>query len=470
MPKLQLSKELIHEKVPSPPFQVAPSGISTPSLPRAADVLDDIVSLKMTELFPDIDRAIITQEMDKKTIREVIRKETEKATAHIDLSKVKPGDKVHLLISEHGFIPAGGWAYCEQIKYLDEMIRERTGAKVSLCYSVAGSPQEANDILAPNYDILDHFKGRFVFSGRYEETVGVETDIGKMYLMKKPFNCDWVVNMHYDTPRENHFHRYTARALKAFGMSYAAPETRSSLHSSWEQRTASLVHRVMYESQFVQSKFLFGTILLTSPDGVTGLLADRDFIKIEKEMEKRTMRNFAKWYHVLRHMKNYMVVIDGYRWGDYIPAGGMETAAVTEGFVDMWDLDLPQVRVSGIRSHEYNKESKAYLFNNCWPCLFKSFLHYVPNVYWVKEVEDALMPMYPVDSSQFQIRDNIKVAVDEAIQKYGTDRIIIFNDSYGSVSVSRSLAEHILELVPEATKEADEVLYPKYMKQRNIAI
>ena len=67
-----------------------------------------------------------------------------------------------------------------------------------------------------------------------------------------------------------------------------------------------------------------------------------------------------------------------------------------------------------------------------------------------------------------EVAANLFEAVETAVERGGTDKIIVFDGSYGSLNVSPTMAEHLLELAPECAREVDEELLPKWLKQRGI--
>ena len=66
------------------------------------------------------------------------------------------------------------------------------------------------------------------------------------------------------------------------------------------------------------------------------------------------------------------------------------------------------------------------------------------------------------------VASDLTEAVARAVDRAGTDRVIIFDGSYRSLNVSESMARHLAELAPAAAQEVDEVLLPKWLKQRGI--
>jgi len=49
-----------------------------------------------------------------------------------------------------------------------------------------------------------------------------------------------------------------------------------------------------------------------------------------------------------------------------------------------------------------------------------------------------------------------------------TDNIIVFDGSFGSINLSPSMAEFMLKKAPEVSRNVDEELLPKWLRQRGI--
>ena len=94
------------------PYTIAPEDIAM----RAVD-LPEMTSVKMKELFPELEDAI-------PLAKESIRKAAENALAGVDFSKVKPGDSVNILASHHGFTLAGGEPYAELLRTIRDEVEK----------------------------------------------------------------------------------------------------------------------------------------------------------------------------------------------------------------------------------------------------------------------------------------------------------------------------------------------------------
>jgi len=58
--------------------------------------------------------------------------------------------------------------------------------------------------------------------------------------------------------------------------------------------------------------------------------------------------------------------------------------------------------------------------------------------------------------------------LDQARRIAGTDKIIVFDGSYGWINLSPSLGEFFLAKAPEVGRRVEEELLPKWLRQRGI--
>lgn len=457
----QLAPSLIRPSVVPPEVIVSQFRMSAPLAPRAVDVLEDIVSLKLTELFPDIQPAIVGPEADPEAAKAAARKATEAALADIDFSMIEPNDTVNVVCSDHGFTILGGWAYAEMLKTVKDVVEARTGnTKMRLVYACALFAWEAREIL-PYYGLVEHFNGRVLDAAPTDHGVAIDTEIGTLYGIKKAFNAKWIIHCHYDSPREVHFHRFNGRALKAFCMSYARLETRSLFHNNFGSRNANIVPRAIYESDFVQKKFVCGMVLTTAPTGVTGVLAGRDLIEVDRRMTASSLRNYAKLYCLFNKIESCIPISDSFRWGLYQMAGGMSVCSMYEGNNDQLDLD-------NYFPGENNPAVKCFVINNTWVGA-ENMMAERPVFIAGEAIAQSFIPNM-TRWENIVVEKDLPSAVAKARAVGKTDHLMIFDGSFGSINVSRSLAAHMLKLVPEVAKEVDEVRLPKYLKQRGLPL
>jgi hypothetical protein len=64
--------------------------------------------------------------------------------------------------------------------------------------------------------------------------------------------------------------------------------------------------------------------------------------------------------------------------------------------------------------------------------------------------------------------ENLPTAMEFARRISGTDKVIVFDGNFGAVTLSPSLAEHLIKRAPEVSRRVDEQLMPKWLRQRGI--
>ena len=135
--------------------------------------------------------------------------------------------------------------------------------------------------------------------------------------------------MHYDDPREIHFHRVNGRLLKSFTMSYARMETRLIFHNNFPPRSANIVPRAIYESPFIRDKWAFSAVLSTSPNGTMGIDADNDLIALDRRTGELILRRYGKMLQLFNTIDECFTIADDTRWLPYQHAGDSRPALCT---------------------------------------------------------------------------------------------------------------------------------------------
>jgi hypothetical protein len=336
----------------------------------------------------------------------------------------------------------------------------RTGCRqVRLAFSAGLSKIEGLEIM-PQHGLDQYFGGRTVQFGPYDKGVEIETEIGTLYGIGLAYRADKIVHVHYDDPREVHFHRANGRALKAFAMSYARFETRGVFHNNFPTQSANLVPRMIYESKFVQDKFGFAATLCTSPAGVTGVEADRDLLAMDKRIAAKQLRYYGKLIRLFDEIDECVVVIDGHRWVWYGHAGGLTACNLFYGPAEHLDLDA---RHSG--NVKANPAVKAIVVNYMWKQA--TTLEGVPTV----SAQPSVTRLFKTRGAQkpFYAADDLESAMRSAGDVAKTDKVIIFDGTYGSINCSAAMARFLIERAPEVAREVDQVLLPKWLRQRGLA-
>lgn len=439
------------------PTELVPSTMG-PDLPpqRAAD-LEGIVSMPVRELFDDITPEIYLpgNELDR------IRRATEDALANVDMSMIKPDQKVNLLCSEHGLALMGGEPYAEMVKTIRDVVVARTGNnKVKLVFCVGDGLAEARQMI-PQYGFDKDFD-RITSTHPLDKGVAIETRIGTLYGLKKVYDADWIIHTCYSDPREVWFHRGINRILKTFTMAYARYETRSAYHMNFSSRSSNVIPRAIFDSDFVQDRFAFVCCLETSPAGVTGIIADNDLYRVNRIMTKDTLVSYGKLTRLFAEIDNCVAVLDGMRWPWYIHGGGLVAGTLYKSPFDYFDLD--ESGPAPDKGH-FNPALKAIVVNYAWRNTFFALIHSFPMFVAGQQVAEGL----PRAMSKYgTICDNLSSALEAACEKADSDKVIVFDGSYGSINLSPAMAQFFKEKAPEISRRVDEEYLPKWLAQRGL--
>lgn len=442
---------------PLPPSRFA-YGRSAPVM-RGADV-PDMVSVRVQDLFADIPDPIHRYGEDLTPVREA----AQAALAGVDMSMMQPGDSVNILCSEHGFAMMGGEAYAEMIKVIREEVVARTGGgKVKLALSSAASKFESEEIV-PRFGLDEVFEGKVFSFGPYDPGVAIDTEIGRLYGVRKAYAAKWLVHVHYDDPREVHYHHVNGRLLKSFTMSYARMETRSIFHTNFPTRSANIVPRAIYESPYIRERWSFSAVLSTSPTGTMGVDADNDLVALDRRTGALILRRYGKMLQLFNTVDACFIVSDDTRWLPYQHAGGLTACSLLEAGHDHLDLDLPPHPPAHVVKQAFKDPVKAVVVNYAWK-LFAS-----------SELTIAASERIGRDLSRIHTDRDIVVATDltEAVriaaERSGTRKGIVFDGCYGAINMTREMAEHLIAAAPEVSRRVDEELLPKWLRQRNLPV
>jgi len=432
---------------------------------RGAD-LPGMISLGVRELFPDIEKEICPLGGDLAVIGE----QTEAALARVDMSMIESGHTVNILCTEHGFSIQEGDAYAEMLRTIRNVVRERTGCdNIRLRLASGAGVNEAREIIR-YYRLDDCFGGKAIGIGPFDKGVPIETEIGTLYGLARAYDGDWFIHAHCNDPRELHFHRLMERSLKPFVMSYARLETRSVYHMNFGNRSANFIQRAIFNAPFVRNKFAFCTFLMTSPDGITGVEANNDLIRFDREQTVLTLRAYGKLSRLFAEIDRCVPILDADRWSYYIHAGGMTFGFMEHAQLDAFDLTVP-VAVSEVTPLGLNPAIGALVINHVRTGLNVSqFPMRLPTIVVGREMADTFI----ADATNPRFMDyavtaeNLETAIRFACRIADTDKTIVFDGSFGNITLSPTLAAMLREKAPEIGQRVDRELLPKWLRQRGI--
>jgi len=449
----------MHQAAATPP-RIMPS-VSGPELPpcRVAD-LPGITSLEIRRLFPEVPEQIYLKGEDFSAIRRA----TENALKDVDMSMIRPHDSVNLLCSEHGFSILEGGPYKEMLRTIKDVVQARTGCEnIRLRFSVGSAKSEAREMIA-YFGLEKDFGEKIASVGPFDRGVAIETEIGTLYGIARIYDADWIIHAHYDDPRELYFHHLIDRALKPFTMSYARLETRSVYHKNFDSRSSNIVPRAIFESPFVQSKFAFACLLMTSPAGVVDIGADNDLHRLNRRLIINTLKSFGKLIRLFGEIDECVAALDAGRWPWYLHGGGLTSGNLFMAPTDHLDLDICPVRKTGNKL--VNSAVKMLLLNYTWRENLHGLLAFYPIIIASREIAEGLS--FGVQKRAKMIADDLEQALSAAVQMAGTDKVIVFDGSFGSINLSPSMRDFLTSRAPEVSRKVDEHYLPLWLSQRGI--
>lgn len=477
-------KNLIHPAImpiaPKPSqYGIDPSLVKT----RAAE-LPGMCSLKLKELFPELPDVIFPGgdgALDK--LYEVAKEELRK----VDMSMIKADQSVNILASHHGFTLLGGWPYAVLLKAIRDVVIEKTGCKNIRLRAGVGMRFRETEEYIKRYGLDEYFgPGKTKGVAPIDEGIPIETEIGTLYGIKAIYDADWIIHAHHTDVREVHFHRQIDKAVKPFSMSYARIESRSTYHQNLGPRAANFTARAIFESEFVQSKFAFGAFLNVGPHGVIGVIADNDLYKINDIATFVGCQLYGKVMTLFGKIDECIAVLDFPCPVPYVFSAGVIYANFTGANSDLYDMEgTPLPAYTWYTEAYYGKNGKPLLpetpllnpaikmcvHNYAWtgyPSAF--FSEHVPTV--VVGAEQAKMfdlePMNIKYMDYATVAKTTEGAMEFAYQTTGTDKVIIFDGAMGGLNCSESLAKELIEKAPAVSKEVEEVLMPKWFRQRGV--
>lgn len=471
---------------PITPISAKPSeyGIDPSLVKKRAAELPDMVSIMLKDLFPDLPDIIYPNEENS---LEGVRKAAVDSLMKVDMSMIKPGDSVNVLASHHGFTLLGGQPYAELLKAVKDVVEKKTGCKDIRLRAGVGMRFRETEEYIKRYGLDTYYNGKAVGVAPVDEGVPIETEIGTLYGLKKIYDADWIIHVHHTDVREVHFHRQVDKAVKPFGMSYARIETRSTYHQNLGPRAANFVARAIFESKFVQSKFAFAAFLDVGPHGIVGVDCDNDLYALNDRATFIGCQRYGKVMTLFGEIKDCIAVLDFPCPVPYVFSAGVIFANFVGANTDLYDLKSPLPPYTWYTEAFYGKNGKPLLdeipainpaikmciHNYAWvgyPSAF--FAEYIPTVVVGREQGD-LFNKDPLNMRYMDYALTAKTldsAMNFAYKTTGTDKVIIFDGAMGGMNVSKSMAEFLIEKAPLVSERVENVLLPKWLKQRGVDI
>ncbi len=456
-------------------------GVDPKYITRRGAELEGMTSVSLKELVPDMPPVIYPDGKGEGIIRE----QTEAALAKVDFSKIKPGHKVNILASHHGFTFLGGKPYAEMLRTIKDVVERRTPAKEVRLRAGLGMRFRETEEYIRAHGLDEYFKGKALGIAPVDAGISIETKLGTLYGIRKAYDADVIIHAHNSDVREVHFHRQVDRAVKPFGMSYARAETRSTYHMNLGPRAANFVARAIFESDFVQSKYGFSIFMIMSPAGVVMIDADNDLYAINNRTTVGGMKYYGKLISLFGEIDECIVILDFPCPVPYVFAGGVIYANMVCANIDLFDLENPLPPYTWYTETFYddkgrrlipdippvNPAIRAVVHNYAWtgyPATF--FAEQTPTIMVGRQQAEHFNrdPMNLNYMKHALLAENLDSAMEFTYRTTNTDKVIIFDGATGGLNVSRSLADHLRDAAPKVNERVEKDLMPKWLSQRNI--
>lgn len=459
-------------------YNIAPSELQM----RAVD-LPGLTSVRVSDLFPGEDRPVAAAAPE--LLLQEIRRRTTATLAGVNLEKVRSGDSVNILTSHHGYSIYGGQAYVEMIRTIRDEVQRRSGATdIRLRAGVGLRFRETEEYIA-KFGLNDYFHGKAKGIAPVDRGVPIHTAIGTLYGLADAYNAQWIIHAHNNDVRELHYHRQMGRLFKPFAMSYATIETRSSYHQSTGPRTANLLPRLIWESDFVQQKYLCSCMLEVGPEGIMGVDASEDLVAQDRAFARRNLRWYGKILTLLGAIEDAILIIDYPGPIPYTTAGGILFGNFLNANVDEFDLRniTPFTRYTDMLYPEERPLVPAGVLPPPNPAIKAVILNYCskgyPGTFFPKQLPvmavGAQAELFANDEQNAEFMnyalkvENLPKAVTFARNYAKTENILVFDGAVGGFNVSQSMAEAMHRLAPRISARVDDELMPMWLKQRNIS-
>jgi hypothetical protein len=469
---------------PLAPLPLTPSqyGIGT-ELPMRANELPEMGGVLMKELFPGRNCGVL---FPGEGGLEAIRRHTAASLENVDMSMIKAGDSVNILGSHHSFTLMGGLPYVEMIKTLKQVVQERTGVKdIRFVVGVGLRFRESEEYIK-RFGLDDFFEGKARGMAPIDRGIPIETKIGTLYGLKKPYDADWIIHTHNTDIREAYCHRMVDRIIKPFAMSYARVETRGAYHYSFGPRAANFIARAIFESKMVQSKFAFSTILKVFPLGITGIDSDNDLFALNDRTTLEALHEYGKVVTLLGRIPECIVILDCPAPIPYNFGGGVIFCNFLSANVDQFDLDIPNTPYSPYSERSFGHDDQPLypdvprinpaikmIVNNY---SFKGF----PSAFFAQQVPTIVVgekmarlfdtcPQNPEYMSHAVRAESLQGAMKFAYRATGTRNVIVFDGAMGGINASNELIRFLIDNAAKVGEEVETQLMPKWLRQRGLS-
>ena len=474
-----MSQSKLYEfpQVPPPAFKQLLNGDKPAELipERSAD-LPGMLALPVRELVPHMPKPIWSPNAEfGETDPEVIRRATRKQIENVDWSKIEEGRQVHLIANPHGFSLMGE-AYVAMLEEIQTYVSELRKATVKVKIAESMGPL-ANPDWIKTYRLKERF-GDIENISQIGPGKKIDTILGDQYVCKKLFTAPYFIHTHVTEPRETYFHRMVDRLVKPFGMSYVRLETRSAYHFGFGPRTGQMIAKAVFESEFIQSRYVASVVLNTVSEGVASVEAANDLYELDARMTKNIFWHYGPLMQVLGMIDEVIPILDSHGCFVYSFGGGISFSNLLYADTDYLDLDNLALSATG---GKFGRDGLTMGNTEALKALVINYMAGgVPVVPMIEDMQSVHIAtetearLLENDPSMSYIRDcstvhnGLAEAVAAAQDKSGCENLFAFDYTPGIFRVNEPMADILLQAAPKAVELVEQKLMPKWLRQHNL--
>lgn len=214
---------------------------------------------------------------------------------------------------------------------------------------------------------------------------------------------------------------------------------------------------------------------------------DSDLYALNDRVTQTGLRYYGKIMTLFGEIEDYICALDFPCPVDYVFSAGVIYANVVGANTDLYDLDLPLPAYTWYTEAFYGKRGRPLLAdipsvnraikmcvqNYAWtgyPSAF--FSEHIPTIVVGQEQAELFSrdPQNLTYMDHAMVAESTESAMEFAYKTTGTRKVVIFDGAVGGINVSESLAEELLQKAPAVSAKVDEILLPKWLRQRGIEL
>jgi hypothetical protein len=212
--------------------------------------------------------------------------------------------------------------------------------------------------------------------------------------------------------------------------------------------------------------------------GVLGIDATDDLYAIDRRITASHLATYGRMQRLFGEIDDCVAVWDGGRWGYYLHAGGVIFGVLLTNHHDSFDLDIPVVagfmQVPGAAvNFSRNKALRGIVVNQAWVGAGIPYvtMPFTSPMYIVGDEQAQLWredPTNPLLLDRATTVQTVEDGIAQALERGNTEKVIVFDGSYGHITCNPAMAEHLRSRAPEVDRTVEQELLPKWLAQRGL--